>query len=128
MASRRTASWVLLWCLALSPFPLTSARSSPARLERTNLLSYRNAQGDVVPVKTVADWQKRRGVTFQGMQTVMGLLPGKEKRGPLDLRVEEEVDCDFYVRRFIRYASEPNARVPAYLLIPKQVLTNQTKA
>ena len=57
----------------------------------------------------------------------MGKLPGKEKRCPLDVKVEEEVDCGTYVRRLITYASEPGCRVPAYLLIPKDVLDGQAE-
>jgi len=56
------------------------------------------------------------------METVMGKLPGKEKRCALDVKVEEEADCGSYVRQFITYASEPGSRVPAYLLIPKSAL------
>jgi len=59
---------------------------------------------------------------------VMGKLPGDAKRGPLDMKVEEDVDCDTYVRRLITYASEPGGRVPAYLLIPKDVLAGKRKA
>ena len=106
---------------------MAAAPSEVARLERTNLLIYRNEQGGITPVKSVDDWQKRRASILEGMQNVMGPLPGREERAPLDMRVEEDVDCDSYVRRFIRYTSEPNARVPAYLLIPKAALTNNTK-
>ena len=52
----------------------------------------------------------------------MGKFPGNEKRCPLDVKVEEEVDCGGHVRRLITYASEPGSRVPAYLLIPKSAL------
>jgi len=39
------------------------------------------------------------------------------------------VDAGTYIRRAITYASEPGSRVPAYLLIPKQLLGNtSTKA
>ena len=43
-------------------------------------------------------------------------------RTPLEVRVEEEVDCGTYVRRRISYQSEPGNRVPAYLCIPKAAL------
>src|SRR5438309_12101659 len=62
------------------------------------------------------------------MQRVMGPLPGPEKKCPLDMQVEEEVDCGTHVRRLITYASEPGGRVPAYLLIPKDVLAGKKKA
>ncbi|MBI5775620.1 MAG: alpha/beta hydrolase [Verrucomicrobia bacterium] len=98
-----------------------------ARLDRNNLLLYHDASGAVKPVKAVADWQKRRAEILRGMQEVMGPLPGAEKRCPLDVRVDEEVDCGSHVRRLISYASEPNSRTPAYLLIPKVALEKKQK-
>jgi hypothetical protein len=56
------------------------------------------------------------------MRTVMGTLPGDEKRCPFDVQLVEEVDCGSYVRRLITYASEPGSRVPAYLCVPKTAL------
>lgn len=53
----------------------------------------------------------------------MGRLPGDEKRVPLDMEVIEEVDRGGHVRRLIHYTSEPGCRTPAYLCIPKPLLT-----
>src|SRR5687768_12903905 len=92
------------------------------RLDREQLLVFRAANGGVTPVKTLDDWQQRRAETVRGMATIMGPLPGREKRVPLDVKVEAEVDCGSYVRREISYAAEPGARVPAYLLLPKSVI------
>ena len=89
---------------------------------------YRDKSGNTKEVKTIADWQLRRQSIVQGMESVMGKLPGKEKRCPLDLKIEEEFDGGSYVRRLVTYASEPGSRVPAYLLIPKSVLTGKSKA
>ncbi|HEY1173897.1 MAG TPA: alpha/beta hydrolase [Verrucomicrobiae bacterium] len=97
------------------------------RLSRENLLQYRDAQGEVKPVKSTRDWQKRRAEIVRGMETVMGKLPGKEKRCPLDAKVEEETDCGSYVRQLITYTSEPGSRAPAYLLIPKTALYEKKK-
>ena len=58
----------------------------------------------------------------------MGKLPGKEKRCPLDVKIEEEKDCGKYVRRLITYVSEPGSRVPAYLLVPKDLLKGNRKS
>jgi len=41
--------------------------------------------------------------------------------------LEDEVDCGKYVRRLITYASEPGSRVPAYLLVPKDLLEGERK-
>jgi hypothetical protein len=103
-------------------------REAGARLDRENLLVYRDGEGRVRPVKEVADWLARREAVLAGMQHVMGPLPGREKRCPLDVRTEEEADCGSYVRRLIRYASEPGSLVPAYLLIPKDALAGERKA
>src|SRR5213594_2231862 len=95
------------------------------RFPRTNLLCYVHTDGSIRPVKSTADWQKRRGQILAGMEKIMGPMPGKEKRVPLDVKTEEEVDCGDYVRRQMSYASEPGSRVPAYLLIPKTALENK---
>lgn len=107
-------------CLAISVGGAVAA--GEPRLPRENLLVYRGSDGSVVPVRTVADWGKRRAEIVAGMQAVMGKLPGAEKRCPLDMKIVEEVDCGRYVRRLITYASEPGSRIPAYLLIPKELL------
>ncbi len=103
------------------------AQTPPNRLDHAQLLFYQDADGKVHPVKTVADWQKRRAAVLAAMQEVMGPLPGKERRRPLDVKVDEEVDCGTYVRRLISYASEPGQRVPAYLLVPKTALADKAK-
>lgn len=94
---------------------------------RTNLLVYKNAAGEIAQVRSVADWQKRRADIWEAMQTVMGRLPGADKRCALGMRIEEEADCGTYVRRSISYSAEPGGRVPAYLLIPKAALTNSVR-
>jgi dienelactone hydrolase len=90
-------------------------------------LVFHDRNGAVLPVKSKADWKKRRAEILRGMTAVMGPLPGREKRCPLDLRLEQETDCGSYVRRSVTYAAEPGARVPAYLLIPKAALRARKK-
>jgi hypothetical protein len=82
-------------------------------------LVYLDAHGRIEPVKSKADWLKRRAAILEAMQEVMGPLPDKSKRCPLDVQIVEEVDCGNHVRRKLTYASEPGSRVPAYLLVPK---------
>jgi dienelactone hydrolase len=88
---------------------------------------FHTRSGAVAPVQSKADWQRRRAEILRGMEEVMGPLPGREKRCPLDLRLEQETDCGSYVRRAITYASEPGSRVPAYLLLPKDALVGKKK-
>src|SRR5262249_38050863 len=117
-------------CLLLAVLCCVEARAADAknRLPRDNLLLYRGKDGKPLPVKTVEQWGERRAEIVRGMESVMGKLPtGKEKRCELDVKVEEESDQGTYVRRLITYASEPGSRVPAYLLIPKDVLKGKKK-
>ena len=100
--------------------PVLAAKA--ARLPRTNLLIYRDRRGNAQPVESRSHWAKRRAEILHGMQSIMGPLPGREKRVPLELKMVTEVDCGTYLRRLITYASEPGSRTPAYLLIPKPLL------
>src|SRR5258707_9650184 len=84
----------LIWITAL---PAHAAQTAiPRHLVRTNLLSYQTSSGEVLPVQSIPDWQNRRASILHAMQEVMGPLPGPEKRCPLEVRVEEEVDCGSY--------------------------------
>src|SRR4051794_10541477 len=67
------------------------------RLPRDDLLVYRGPGQEPTRVRNGDDWLKRRGEILAGMQAVMGRLPGPEKRCPLDVKVEEEVDCGSHV-------------------------------
>lgn len=105
-----------------------AAAEEPVRLDRNNLLQYRDAGGKVQPVTTPADWRRRRAEILRGMQQVMGKLPGPQRRVPLEVKIEEEADAGKYIRRLITYQSEPQSRTPAYLCIPKDVLAGRRKA
>jgi len=117
---------ILAALLALSSSIATAdgdeAKPPNPRLPRDKLLLYRGNHNEVVPVRTTDDWLKRRAEILRGMQTVMGKLPGDEKRCPFEVQVHEEIDGGTYVRRLITYQSEPGSRVPAYLCIPKALL------
>jgi dienelactone hydrolase len=112
--------------LLVVPFFSLPLRAAEVSLSRTNVLQF-VANGKVLPIRTVDDWQKRRLAIREAMQRVMGPLPGKEKRCPLEVRFEEQTDCGDYVRHWISYASEPSARVPAYLLVPKTALAGKAR-
>ena len=109
-------------------FALANAAAGPQttatvpRLDRNQLLVYRDRLGLPQPVKSVRDWEKRRAETVRAMESVMGPLPGRSKRCPLEPRTEQEFDRGACVCRIITYASEPNCRVPAWLLIPRTAL------
>src|SRR5262245_22629523 len=76
--------------LADDPLARRDAATPDPRLPRDDLLVYQGADGKPRPVRTVADWLKRRAEVLAGMRAVMGPLPGPEKRCPLDPKVEDE--------------------------------------
>lgn len=116
-----------LCVLVFTALPCWAQEPAQPRLPRDNLLVYRGDDGKPQPVKALGDWAKRRAEIIRGAETVMGKLPGKEKRCDLEMKVDEEIDCGKYVRRLITYSSEPGSRVPAYLLVPKEVLKGEKK-
>src|SRR5438132_14280699 len=83
---------------------VATAGGTQPRLPRDNLLIYRGGDGKPVPVQRVEEWAKRRAEVVRGMESVMGKLPGEAKRCPLDMKVEEEIDGETYVRRLVTYA------------------------
>jgi dipeptidyl aminopeptidase/acylaminoacyl peptidase len=119
---------VIVSCAATYAITTATVAAAEPRLPRDNLMVYRDSDGKEQPVKSLDDWAKRRAEILRGCATVMGALPGKEKRCDLDPKTEEEVDCGKYVRRLITYASEPGSRVPAYLCVPKELLKGDMKA
>ncbi len=88
--------------------------------DHSRLLVYRDGNDERV-VETPFDWFRRRADIVRGMELAMGPLPEPSRRVPLDVRVSEVVDTPRYVRRRLTYAAEPGDRVPAFLLIPKEL-------
>jgi len=117
-----------LIALAFTSVSSLAISAEPVRLTRKHLLQFRDDAGAIKTVKTAADWEKRRAEIVRGMQEVMGKLPGKERRVPLNVKVEEEADAGNYLRRLITYQSEPDSRTPAYLCIPKDALAGKRQA
>jgi len=94
------------------------AAEPPFYPDKTKLLIWRDADGKEQPITKAEDWPKRREHILANMQLVMGPLPGKEKKVPLDVKVIEEVKTDQFIRRKISFAAEKDDRVAAYLFIP----------
>jgi dienelactone hydrolase len=92
-------------------------------LSREDLLEFHDLSGSVQRAATTHEWEARRAEALAGFLTVTGPLPGQAQRCPLNMKIEEEVDCGSYLRRLISYESSPGGRVPAYVCVPKAALT-----
>lgn len=108
--------------LALKAAELAGQVSEPPRLPRDQMLLSQQPDGSLAAAQTPAEWEARRKSIALGFTAIVGDLPGAEKRCPLEVEVEAEVDCGSHLRRRISYQSQPGCRVPAYLCIPKQLL------
>jgi dienelactone hydrolase len=70
-------------------------------------------------IENVWKWGVRRQAILRQMESVMGPLPGPEKRVPLDVKFNETHDEPTFTRLKITFQAEPDDRVPAYLFLPK---------
>jgi len=89
--------------------------------DHARLLAYKDAEGREHPVRSPADWAKRREHILLNMQLVMGPLPDASRRVPLDRRTIEEDRLPGCRRLKITFAVERDDYVPAYLLLPEQL-------
>lgn len=118
-AHHMTWRFYMLACLVYAFCSMVVSSAPPRYPDKKTLLVYQDADGQSHPVRTAADWERRRAHILANMQEVMGLLPGATRKVPLDVRYTEEVEFPKYVRKKLTFAVEPGDRVPAFLLIPK---------
>jgi len=100
----------------------TRQTKPPFYADKINLLSYIDADGNMQRITTAADWQKRRAHILANMQLVMGALPDTSRKVPFDVQVLEEVKLAKVTRQKITFAAEKDDRIPAYLLIPNDLV------
>lgn len=106
---------------ALLLVALCNTGPAPFYADKLDLSNYKDADGHDCAIASPGDWRLRRGHLIENMQLVMGYLPPDRTKVPLDIKVEEEVDAGSFVRKKISYAVEAGDRVPAYLLVPKNI-------
>jgi dienelactone hydrolase len=102
-------SLILLACLAQAEPPIYA--------DKSNLMVVRDGDKET-PVKSIADWQRRREHILGNLQRVMGPLPAPPKT-PVDLKVEGEETLAKVIRKRISFAVGKDERVTGYLLLPR---------
>jgi dienelactone hydrolase len=112
---------VLLVMGGLACIARAGGNENPGTMGHGDLMRYLDPAGLPKRVENATDWEKRRVEILQNMQKVMGTLPDEKRKVALDLRVEETAELEGYTRKKITFAVEKGDRLPAYLLIPKNL-------
>lgn len=93
----------------------------PFYKDKFNLLYYIGNNREIHEIKNLNEWSIRKNHIYQNMLLVMGPLPDRSQLPPLDMKIETIEDMGTYWRKKMSFVAEPNDRVPAYLLIPKDI-------
>lgn len=96
--------------------------------EHSDLSYYLDPNGYPRPVLTPADWQIRRQHVLAHMQTVMGTLPDRAQRVPLNMLQLEHATLDKVIRDKIEYRTEGDTVVRAYLFQPASAASGKRPA
>src|SRR6516225_5913350 len=81
---------VYLWFIVLGILAVYS--EPPFYPDKSKLLVVRDADGKEHPVRNAADWAKRREHILANMQLVMGALPDRSEKVPLDVKITDVVE------------------------------------
>ena len=92
-----------------------------------SLLEIKTADGTSSLASTSRQWQQRRSSVLNAMHSIMGRFPEPADRSAPEVTIVDESDCGDYVRRKIRYASQPGNETSAYLCIPKTALSDPAR-
>lgn len=89
--------------------------------EKPALLQFTDTSGKLQPVRTQADWDKKRQQILEGMQLAMGPLPHTKSLPVPEIEVLESVKLNGFTRQKIRFLAAPGEYVHALLYLPVPV-------
>lgn len=84
----------------------------------SDLLTYRNPQGEKKIVRTPKAWEFKRRKILEGMQAAMGKLPGRSALPLMDIKTTDSLRTEKYTRFTIYFTAAENETIPAYLYVP----------
>ncbi|MFM2093662.1 MAG: Esterase TesA precursor, partial [Planctomycetota bacterium] len=93
--------------------------ASPRYPDHTDLSYYLDTAAERHSIRNIADWEKRRAHIREGLQQVMGRMPSPLKRVPLNITTIQTEQLESVRRDKIRYQTELNDTVSAYLFRPR---------
>lgn len=88
---------------------------------------FKDADGQIKPIKTPQDWAKRRAAILSAMQDVMGPLPDRSHLPPLDVQTRDTISREGYRRETISFANLYDERVTAYLYVPTPIAKGERR-
>ncbi len=88
-----------------------------------DLRVWRDEKDELHPIKSPADWARRRADTLVAMQAVMGRLPEMDAFAPLDVQIRNREEFDGYSRLLISYRVDATSKVTAHLYLPRFEVT-----
>ncbi|MCY3767518.1 MAG: prolyl oligopeptidase family serine peptidase [Gemmatimonadetes bacterium] len=96
-----------------------AGQGPPFYEDKMAMLVYVDAGGRERAILNSKDWEKRRAHILANMEKVTGPLPDRSSLPALDMEVVGTEDLGDVIRKKVTFVSEPDDRVPAYLLVPK---------
>lgn len=93
----------------------------PFYADKSKLLCWIDSTGLQHEIDHAADWQRRRAHILASMEEVMGKLPSQDPSIELDVQYYHSEELPTLTRKRIVYQSGKGDKIPAYLLIPKNV-------
>lgn len=91
----------------------------PSYPDHADLTVWSDDNGQLQPIQSPADWNRRRQHILNAMQQVMGRLPQAEELPTLEVRELEREEFPNYWRLSIRYRVDERFEAPAHLYLPK---------
>ena len=107
LRTTKQPAWGIIVVFAAQGFGLGA--DPPRHEDHNKLLYYLDEQGSKQPVRSKAEWDKRRQHIVANMELVMGPLPRAEK-APVEIQVLDELRFDGYTRK--KVTTKPSRETP----------------
>ncbi len=119
---------IMLYLVALFSYDIQAQNRENIKTEKSHgpgLLYLQDAKGRIKPVRTKAEWKRKRQQILDSMQMVMGKIPDRSGLPSLNLQITDSFKEKTYTRLTINFAVAKNERISAYLYIPYQKDTSK---
>src|SRR5690606_28363932 len=84
-------------------------------------------QGERQPLRTLADWEKRRAAILAGFEEAAGPLPDRQHLPDLGIEISETQETATYHRHTLSLQAEAGDRLTAYLYVPLRIADGEKR-